>query len=140
MIRFLSLAEKRYHLKVLRGHQSLPVDRNVWPMLNRLNVLPGVVTVQSCQGHKRKTYVNEAHVAVRLSRRVWFRALRSMGDILTVPEVEEVCIRPFCDEKPGLRGPWLNVIFQGCQRSRASYERGATAICRWLENAAGGKP
>lgn len=107
-----------------------------WPMLPwlaALNALPGVCTIQSCCGHRRRTTAfvpHDGHVWLRLSRPVAVAVQKMIGALLDQERIEDVAVRYLRDRERHL--PILAVSFQGLDRHDEI--RGALQpLLEWLQ-------
>lgn len=97
---YLTLAEKA---RTLADWQSGPdgdlADPGIRPLMDRLNAIEGVCTVQSCIGHAKPstttpgaTYVENGCVEMRLDERATKAFYAGMPRLRAIPRVDDVAI------------------------------------------------
>lgn len=98
MRRYLTPDEKAAVLADLDQYRH-ELDQGIVAVVDALNALDGVVTVQSCEGHVRPhvsdpdvTLVESGTVELRLSQPVMRRFQRAMPYLASLPDVEDVAI------------------------------------------------
>lgn len=82
--RYLTPPEKEYILKQLEEEIAQGwVDQEIIPYLEELNRISGVVTTQSCAGHRDKDNQRDGYISIRLSERMnelWLRHIDYLFD------------------------------------------------------------
>jgi hypothetical protein len=114
-------------------------DPDIYGLVDALNALPGVCTVQSCSGHgpeerKADGGITPGRVWLRLSARVFRRFERHVAHLIAGPGVEEASVR-YGRARDGAP-PVVDIVFAGKERGHLA-ESGA-AILDFFERIAGG--
>lgn len=133
----LTLGEKRRHLETwqrLRGQyddftRPGTPDPDIYELVSRINDLQGVVTVQSCAGHRadepKADGMNPrpAILWLRLSASMYRAFVARASELANDPLVEDVTIR--YGREP--LGPVAEIIFVGQERGRL-HQSGETVL------------
>lgn len=107
--RYLTSEEKEAVLA--EGYRDL--DPGLRPWLNRINALPGMVTVQSCGGHRKSELMTSGHLWVRLTEEATSRFEEVALDLAAHDCIEDVG-RHYKDWGQEV----LEITFQGAERGR----------------------
>lgn len=97
MSRFLTKKEKKKELAELEKlypwandlHNN-GLDIKMIPFLKELNTINGLVTTQSCQGHKNCTYISAAQLWVRLSNTMYQLFFKYLNRLLKCKYIKVV--------------------------------------------------
>lgn len=105
MSRYLTGSEKRKILHNLNGIKIISIKRNegldseMVPYLDKLNAIKGLVTLQSCQGHKYKSrnypgtqMLETAHVMLKLSKKLSISFYEKVAKLVAIKNVERVSV------------------------------------------------
>ena len=113
------------------------VDEAISPLLKLINSRPGMVTVQSCSGH-RGTFdgeawrnVSDGHVWIRMTENVSSAFERVAHSLCAEASIIQVALVWGRYDSPDGNRPLWEVVFGGLSESATALGEAADTIARW---------
>lgn len=112
-------------------------DPEIYPLVHSLNVLEGIVTMQSCSGHRHDGEGEESmwsgQLWIAMCHPVWSRYINHVDDMLAFSDIERASLIFLQGEMDV-----ADIIFQGLNKSEAQLERSGTIIYNFFEGITSG--
>lgn len=112
-------------------------DPDVYALVDSLNRLDGIVTMQSCSGHRHEGEGSESmwsgQLWIAMCHPVWSRYVNHVDDMLEFPDIERASLLFLKGEMDV-----ADIIFQGMNKGENELRRSGTIIYNFFENITSG--